>query len=462
MDANARTPSAASAEPTPRQRWLVIGGGVMGMTLAHRLSKRGQDVVLAEAAPTMGGLTSGWKLGEVTWDRFYHVTLMSDTHLRGILEELDLEKELKWVETKTGFYADGKLHSMSNTVEFLKFPPLSLIQKLRLGGTIFLASKLKNWRRLERVPVERWLRRYSGSGVFEKIWQPLLRAKLGETYKRTSAAFIWAHTQRMYKARKSGMKKEMFGYVPGGYARILDVFSKRLVEQGVTLLPGHAAGQIVRRDDGKLHVDFGDGRHDAFDNVISTIASPLISRTCPQLSEAEHQKLQGVEYIGVVCASMLMKEPISPYYVTNIVDTWVPLTAVIEMGTIVDHRETGGHSLVYLPKYLPSDDPALQESDETIRERMISTLEKMYPHFKRDNIAAFQIARAKYVMALPTLEYSTRLPPITTSVEGFYALNSAHILKGNLNVNETTELADEKLDAEVWPDFCKRVAARGL
>ncbi len=133
-------------------RWLVVGGGMMGLSLAHRLQQRGQNVVVAEAAPQLGGLTSVWRLGEVTWDRFYHVTLLSDQHLLDLIREIGLEGELNWAETKTGFYSGGTLYSMSDTVEFLKFPPLNLIQKLRLGGTIFLASKIKNWRRLERSP----------------------------------------------------------------------------------------------------------------------------------------------------------------------------------------------------------------------------------------------------------------------------------------------------------------------
>lgn len=63
-----------------------------------------------------------------------------------------------------------------------KSPPIS--------GTIFYTSKTRNWRRLERLTVKRWLRRWSGNGVFEKIWHPLRQAKLGEVYKQTSASFI--------------------------------------------------------------------------------------------------------------------------------------------------------------------------------------------------------------------------------------------------------------------------------
>ena len=72
-------------------RWLVVGGGVMGLKVARDLIARGQDVTNAEAAPKFGGLASAWKLGDVTWDRFYHVTLLSDSKLRELLEEIGLE-----------------------------------------------------------------------------------------------------------------------------------------------------------------------------------------------------------------------------------------------------------------------------------------------------------------------------------------------------------------------------------
>lgn len=170
--------------------------------------------------------------------------------------------------------------------------------------------------------------------------------------------------------------------------------------------------------------------------------------------------MRGIRYLGVVCASLLLKKPISPYYVTNIIDTWVPLTAVIEMSTIVDsQKELGGNHLVFLPKYLPDDHPGHAISDEEYREICLSTLEKMYSHFSRDDVIDFKVSRARYVSALQTIRYSERLPPVNASVPGLYALNSAHILKGNLNVNETIDLGEEKMTQEVWPDYLQRQTA---
>src|SRR5690242_6291218 len=174
------------------ESWAIVGGGMLGMTMALRLAQAGQRVTLFEGAKQMGGLASAWQLGDVVWDRHYHVTLLSDTALRGLLSELELEKQIQWVQTKTGFYTDGPLYSMSNSLEFLRFPPLGLIDTFRLGLTILHASSIKSPESLEEISVETWLRRWSGDRTTEKIWLPLLRAKLGNNYRKASAAFLWA------------------------------------------------------------------------------------------------------------------------------------------------------------------------------------------------------------------------------------------------------------------------------
>jgi protoporphyrinogen oxidase len=115
----------------------------------------------------------------------------------------------------------------------MRFPPLGWWDKLRLGATIIRASRIRDWRRLEEIPAVDWLARWSGRRTLERLWVPLLRAKLGENYRLASAAFIWAIITRMYAARRTGLKKEMFGYVEGGYARILERFTGVLAAEGV-------------------------------------------------------------------------------------------------------------------------------------------------------------------------------------------------------------------------------------
>jgi protoporphyrinogen oxidase len=428
-------------EPSPKS-FAILGGGVLGMTLAHRLAGAGHRVTLFEAAGELGGLASAWKLNGISWDRHYHVTLLSDSHLRDLLGTLKLDSEMKWVETRTGFFMGGKLYSMSNSVEFLKFPPLSLIGKFRLGATIAYAARVKDWKRLEAIPVADWLTKLSGKSVFEKMWKPLLRAKLGENYQHASAAFIWAIIARMYAARRSGLKKEMFGYLPGGYGRFFDRFGELLSSQGVKIELNCPAKQVSAQPDGAVQVELATGEKRNFDQVILTLPSAIAANLCPALTNAEREKLNGLHYQGIICASVLVKNPLAGYYVTNLIDSWVPFTAVIEMSALVDRQQFGGDCLVYLPKYVDPTDPMFEQSDEQIRETFVSALEKMYPNFKRSDVVAFQVSRVRRVLAISTLNYSANLPAMKTSIPGVHIINSAHISNGTLNVNETIQLAN--------------------
>jgi protoporphyrinogen oxidase len=457
----------------------VVGSGFLGLTLALRLVVAGAKVTVFESCGEIGGLASAWQIGDFVWDKHYHVTLASDSYTRKIVEEIGLGEEFEWVETKTGFYTDGALVSMSNTLEFLKFPPLDLISKFRLGATIFYASKVKNWKALEKISVEDWLTRLSGRRTFEKMWKPLLKAKLGEAYRETSAAFIWATIQRMYAARNSGLKREMFGYVRGGYARVLEKFSEHLKTKGVEIRLNTKIINVEKLAGGKAKLTLQDAKgaekkrmfakelslatagnfqtenffqnythsdsssvdSSEFDSVILTCPSNVAAMICPQLSESEKQKLNDIKYQGIVCASVLMKKSLSRFYVTNITDE-TPFTGIIEMSALVDKTEFGGNALVYLPKYVAPNDELFERTDAEIEETFLAALEKMYPHFSRADVLAFRVSRVRNVFPIPTLNYSANLPPVKTSLESVFIVNSAQITNGTLNVNETVQLAE--------------------
>jgi glycine/D-amino acid oxidase-like deaminating enzyme len=44
------------------ERWAIVGGGILGMTLAHRLAQNGKSVTLFEGAKQLGGLADAWAM----------------------------------------------------------------------------------------------------------------------------------------------------------------------------------------------------------------------------------------------------------------------------------------------------------------------------------------------------------------------------------------------------------------
>ena len=125
---------------TGDSRIAIVGGGILGMTLALRLRSAGMQPTVIEAAPAPGGLASSDPIGTYQWDRFYHVILKSDAELLRLLDELDLGDRLRWGFTRTACYAGGRFHPLTTSLDFLRFPPLGLIEKARLAATIMHAS----------------------------------------------------------------------------------------------------------------------------------------------------------------------------------------------------------------------------------------------------------------------------------------------------------------------------------
>lgn len=420
----------------------IVGGGLLGMTLALRHAQVGRAVTIIESASNLGGLAMPWQLGDIVWDRHYHVTLMSDTHLLNLLEELGLRDQFSWSTTRTGFYTGGRYHEFSSVVDFIKFKPLSHAAKARLGIAILYASSIRDGRKLESITAKEWLSGLCGARTYRTIWEPLLKAKIGEFAPHVSAAFIWAIISRLYGARRSGEKRELFGYIDGGYARVLARFEERLRELDVKIVLDAPVRSITESATG-LRVELQTGSELEFDEVIVTTPAPVTARLCPTLDDEEIEKLRRVRYQGIVCASLLVEQPLTDYYVTNITDTWVPFSAIVNMSAVVDRKNFGGRALVYLPKYVAPDDELFRLSDDEVEERFVRALMRMHPHFDRNTILATRISRVPHVFPITTLHYSDSVPAMTTSIPGLSIVTAAQIVNGTLNANQTVELANK-------------------
>jgi len=138
---------------------------------------------------------------------------------------------------------------------------------------------------------------------------------------------------------------------------------------------------------------------------------------------------------------MVLPTPLADFYLTYITDE-SPVTAVVEMTAFVDRAEFGGRSLVYLPKYVDRNDPRFEASDDDVVGTAVTTLQEMYPTFRPEHVAAARVSRVREVFPIPVLGYSTTVPPVETTIPGLHLVNSAQIVNGTLNVNDTVRLAD--------------------
>ncbi|HKE30226.1 MAG TPA: FAD-dependent oxidoreductase, partial [Candidatus Angelobacter sp.] len=180
----------------------ILGGGITGLTAAFYLLRAGCDVTVLEARPQPGGLATYFDFGPFFWDKFYHCILTSDRPLLQLIADLGLSNEMRWTDTKVGFFTNGKLHSMTTSLDFLRFPAISLWEKFRLGLGILSVARINDGLALEQEPIGPWLTKKFGKGNYQKLWEPLLKCKLGSARDQASASFIWATIKRLYSTRE--------------------------------------------------------------------------------------------------------------------------------------------------------------------------------------------------------------------------------------------------------------------
>ncbi len=149
----------------------------MGVALAYKLAQNGIKVTVYERGDNLGGLAAFMLYDGVRMDRFYHTILSSDMSMQNLMKESGVDDKLHFTETKQGFYDNGKIYPFNTPIELMTFPPLNIFQRFRLGLQVIYAQFEKDWEKIDDIPVEKWLVKVSGRGVFNKVWKPLLRAK---------------------------------------------------------------------------------------------------------------------------------------------------------------------------------------------------------------------------------------------------------------------------------------------
>jgi len=413
----------------------IVGGGLMGMATAMKLSAQGHKVTVIESAPEVGGLSTWQDYNDFVWDKFYHVILPTDKNLIGLVKDLDMQDDFQWQRTYTGFYVDNEMHSISSNFEFLKFPLLSFVSKIRLAWTLLYGSRVNDWQKLEQQTCESWLLKVSGKNNYEKLWKPLLLAKLGESHSRVSAVFIWSYIKRMFSARDKTASAEQLGHVRGGYKSIFARMHEKIEQGGGKVLSGVRVESVSSGNQPGLEITTDSGTH-VFDKVVCTGPAGVLEKIVDQdLLQVENRD-GGIEYLGVVCVVVVSSKEISPFYVINIADEEIPFTGVIGMSTVVSPDNTGGKHLTYLPRYMLSSSAEFEQDDETFRNTFVAGLKKMFPELRDDDILDVRVHRAPRVQPLQVLGYSKKVPSVQTKHPDLYVLNTSQFVNATLNNNE--------------------------
>jgi protoporphyrinogen oxidase len=424
----------------------IVGGGIMGVTLAYLLSRHGVACEIFEASPVLGGLAGPLVLPDgVVVDRFYHTILSSDAHLRRLCVELGIADRLEFKETRTAFYIDGSLYSMNSLVEFLRFRPLSVPQRLRLGLTVALAQLYRDWQPLERITVRDWLVKLGGRSVFDRLWAPMLVSKFDGEPDGIPATWMWSRLVRVKSTREGANQRERAGHLVGGYATLLAAMTRCIEQAGGRIHLRCPVQEVVIADGRAVGLRVADTVR-PFSQVVMTMQGPVSARLLPEAPAGYREALTRIPYLGVVCALLVLDRPLTGTWTINIADPRLAITGIIETTSYIDPRHVGGHHLVYVPKYTAPGSRFMEASDEEVKRTCLEAVRAVVPSFSPAWVRYFLVHRERYVEPLHRIG-APAIPGVRTPVDSLYLVTTAQIYPALTNGESVTRHAARAVES---------------
>jgi protoporphyrinogen oxidase len=432
----------------------IVGGGILGTVLALRLQQSGAQVTLLERGPSLGGLAGAFDFGGHRVDRFYHVIVPSDERMLGLVDELGLQDELSFSPVGVGFFVDDQMYPFNGLGDFARFPPLSPLGRARLAWFVAQCQLRKNYKGLEDVSLERWLRRHCGRKVVDRIWRPLLDSRFDSQHDELPATYLWARTNRMRSARTSQGSGETMGCLRGGHERLIEAAAARAHELGVDVRVSAGVEGLVL-EDGRVAGVVVDGQAERFDLTLATLQPPALERLLPGelsgLLDAYPQR-----FLGVVCLILKLRRSLLPYYSVNICDE-TPMTTVVETSHVVGTEHTDGLTLAYLPKYCEASSETFRADDRTIYDRFTTMLRKLVPDFSEADVVDWTVQRAPLVEPVHARGHAPRSAPVWPGIDGLGLASASQVYPRLLNGDSIVGLAEQ-----VARETCERLALPGI
>jgi protoporphyrinogen oxidase len=420
----------------PSRHYGIIGAGVLGLTAAVLLGRRGHRVSVLEQSAVPGGLASSFEVAPGIWlERFYHHLFRTDRVATRWIEELGLGGRLQWHRPVTTVAVDGVPHRLDSAASLLSFGPLPVADRMRTGLTIGMLKVLPSPRPLERATADAWMRSIGGRAAHEVVWRPLLAAKFGDAYADVSMAWLWA---RLHD------RTPQLGYLVGGFHQLYQALADGVAELGGEIRYGATVERVVARD-GAVHVtwDGPDGpATDAFDRVVSTLSPLQTSRFAPGSFGERRNGAQRRPPLSAHCVVLSLDRPLTGTYWIGLADAGEPFLAVVEHTAMVPPDQYGGRHLVYLGAYRDASDPLPTLPVAEQLDRAGDLLRRLNPTFREAWIDRAWSFAAPFAQPVVDIDYRSRIPGFRTRVPGLYTANMFQVYPHDRGQNYSIALAE--------------------
>lgn len=415
-------------------RVAIIGAGFTGLSAGYYLSRDGHEVTLFEKGKSPGGLAIGYK--EKGWDwsleEHYHHWFTNDKSVLHLAAEI--HHKVLSPRPKTSSYTKEGIFQLDSPISVLKFPALSIPDRIRMGASLAFLRFNPFWLPLEKFKAEPYLKKTMGEKAYAKLWEPLLVNKLGRFAKDVSLAWFWA---RVYKRTSS------LSYPEGGFLEFACHIQRSIEKQNGTFCYDTEVVKIESAKKPKIWFKTSNGteKNQLFDKVLVTLPSSLFIKMAANLPDDYNKVAKKRVSIGAVNMVLRLKERFltDGTYWLSMCDLTSPILAIVEHTNYMKGTHYNNEHIVYVGNYMETTDKRFSMAKQELLELYDPWLKKINPTYK-ESIIDYQVFKAPFAQPIIFINYSNNIPPFQTPLKNVYLANIEQVYPWDRGTNYAVEL----------------------
>jgi protoporphyrinogen oxidase len=414
-------------------RIAIVGAGFTGLSAAYYLSQKGHFVSVFEKEKDLGGLAAGYVKKEWDWtlDKHYHHFFANDETVFKLAKKVN--QKILLIKPKTSTLINGSISQLDSPVSLIKFPFLSLLDRIRMGLALAFFRAIPTYKFFEKHKAEDFLPKIMGKKAFETIWHPLFISKFGKYAKDISLAWFWARVKK---------RTTKLAYPEGG----LNSFAQKIMTMTHSKKANFfLSSEVVEISSGYLKFKKnGIIKKENFDQIICAIPSPVFLKIVKNIPVEYKEKLKRLKSLVATNLLLRLKKPFLPdnTYWLNICESNSKLMGVIEHTNFIDKNYYNNEVLVYVAHYVPADHRYLKMTKEQLLEELTPYLIQLNKDFRK-NLIDTELTKSFFAQPVMFVKHKQNIPSFETGIPNVYLANLDQIYPWDRGINYAIELGQK-------------------
>lgn len=467
-------------------KFIVLGGGLTGLSCALTLKKNGHEVVVLEKDAEVGGWTRCFRMDGYTFDLGPHF-LFGRPVLQALCELVGNSLELKTLrshaERGNELHALEKMYFRGRYFNYPFKPKDFLINlehswipgiffDLAVRGIKASSSDLflrGNQNNDSIVCVEDWVINSVGKRVYtythlgdyiSKLYglSPRLVSKDWGVQKLKFLRNMNPFKLGIKTIVGSNNEKGIISYPPSGIDTISNHLSKSFLEFGGKTIVGAKALAVSSEGDRGIGVDYiSEGKKSSVtgDFLISTIPVDELTRMLtPAPADAVFEAVTALRYRVLIALFLCVnKEQVTPYGCVYFSEKRFPFKRITEFTNLSEKMAPKGKTSLCIEITCFKDDEILQKDDKSIYDLVLTSLEQE-GFLKRTEVEKYKVVRIPNAYPVYDLSYYKNLETVFNYLstfnrivsigrQGLFSYNTmGNSIRGGLSIGKELSATD--------------------